>query len=675
MESPSSTPTKRKRGRPPKRPPTEDAETSPSKHRVVEGRKAEQIEVSPTSSKTAPHTPSTRSRLRNEWKEQSPSDSDNQGVVDDNESNNLRQRKDRELDEPTVVDDSDSEMRIVEDSDKENLSIQELSQTRCRSFEEANGENEEDHDGEDGEDGDEKEEMEEEDIARRRSKRYRKRTVLDLPSVKQSRTPPSLRKNRIMSDEEESDEDDEGESGGVVEELMNGDDELSRVDEVDMVDTNGDTTFAEKDVAAARGLILGRLNGALPPAQLIGLDEQFKKLYGILERTVQSGEGNSVLLVGNHGCGKSTALDMALTKLRENELKGSADKLFHVVRLAGRVHVTDRLAMRSMAKQLMVEVDAEQEVKLGSSAEILPFLLSTLRSGSSNTIPIVVVLDDFDLFAEHPKQTLLYNLFDQTQNVGCPMAVVGLTARYDAVDLLEKRVKSRFSQRQIVMQVPADIHKFTSICESALSLPASADFDETYVERFNKQIKRILGDKSIVTTLRHIHQMTRSVRTTFSLFKSAISVLCAENPFLSIALVKETIFHHQKLLKLNPVPMLTLAEVMLLLSVRTYLITEHDAVNFEMAFAICLERIQRSRSSGSGTGGITFEKGFAKKAWDRLSKMKLMQPSDGGRMARHPGLQSFQLMQCSLSAGDISAGVKTMEERMPLFVRKWAVEN
>ena len=39
------------------------------------------------------------------------------------------------------------------------------------------------------------------------------------------------------------------------------------------------------------------------------------------------------------------------------------------------------------------------------------------------------VLDEFDLFAQHHNQTLLYNLFDVAQSAQAPVCVIGLTTR------------------------------------------------------------------------------------------------------------------------------------------------------------------------------------------------------------------------------------------------------
>ena len=81
-------------------------------------------------------------------------------------------------------------------------------------------------------------------------------------------------------------------------------------------------------------------------------------------------------------------------------------------------------------------------------------------------LQVVFVLDEFDVFAQVAKKTL-YNIFDVMHSNQCVMAIIGQTTRMvraamcsknhgmfdqacmlkDATDLLEKRMKSRFSHR------------------------------------------------------------------------------------------------------------------------------------------------------------------------------------------------------------------------------------
>lgn len=59
--------------------------------------------------------------------------------------------------------------------------------------------------------------------------------------------------------------------------------------------------------------------------------------------------------------------------------------------------------------------------------------LCTFFSGGHESLSILFVLDEFDLFVHHKNQTLLYNLFDVSQSAQTPICVVGLSCRLVSV--------------------------------------------------------------------------------------------------------------------------------------------------------------------------------------------------------------------------------------------------
>lgn len=87
----------------------------------------------------------------------------------------------------------------------------------------------------------------------------------------------------------------------------------------------------------------------------------------------------------------------------------------------------------------------------GSFADNFDFILRSFRAGGKESKPIIFVLEEFDLFTKHKSQLLLYTILNTIQTSTSPMCLVGETCRLDVLDLLEKRVKSRFSHRQIYL--------------------------------------------------------------------------------------------------------------------------------------------------------------------------------------------------------------------------------
>lgn len=223
--------------------------------------------------------------------------------------------------------------------------------------------------------------------------------------------------------------------------------------------------------------ILEKLNGKRQ-VPLKGLESECQKVHHLIEQTVTAGEGNSMLVYGSRGCGKTSIVESAISSLKKEHGND-----FHVVRLNGFLHTDDRLALREMWRQLGREMNTEDEAeKVNSYADTMATLLALLShpeelfgSGKDSVAAksVVIVLDEFDLFVSHARQTLLYNLFDIAQARKAPVAVIGLTTKVDITEILEKRVKSRFSHRYVFVPLPKSLDTFSDICHTGLNVEDS----------------------------------------------------------------------------------------------------------------------------------------------------------------------------------------------------------
>ncbi|KAJ7498892.1 hypothetical protein FB451DRAFT_1334485 [Mycena latifolia] len=219
-------------------------------------------------------------------------------------------------------------------------------------------------------------------------------------------------------------------------------------------------------------------------------DIAVRQLSDLLKGTIVRGEGNSCLVLGPRGSGKT--------------------KCPIVIRLCGWSQQSDRLAMREIAYQLSQQTgrsflaapdeeptDAEQPNEESNPfldtpnpvtmslppATHLPALISLLPTLSR---PTVVILDAFDLFAQHPRQSLLYCLLDTVQSCRAGasskgIAVIGMTARVDTLNLLEKRVKSRFSGRMLRTGPPSQSQGWVQLARGILCsrIKSNRELDKT----------------------------------------------------------------------------------------------------------------------------------------------------------------------------------------------------
>jgi origin recognition complex subunit 4 len=231
---------------------------------------------------------------------------------------------------------------------------------------------------------------------------------------------------------------------------------------------------AGRELDLLKTIVLERIT-AKRPSPLVGLNSEYKSVHQLIEQTVTAGEGNSMLLIGARGSGKTALVNKVLSEVAKDN--GGE---YHVVRLNGFIHTDDKIALREIWRQLGKEMDIEED---GSGpgknyADTLTTLLALLSHPSEQTGEItdqvakavIFVMDEFDLFAQHPRQTLLYNLFDIAQSRKAPIAVLGLTTRIDVTNSLEKRVKSRFSHRYVHLSLAKTFTSFQDMCKTCLNI-------------------------------------------------------------------------------------------------------------------------------------------------------------------------------------------------------------
>ncbi|KAK9387924.1 hypothetical protein V1515DRAFT_598984 [Lipomyces mesembrius] len=296
------------------------------------------------------------------------------------------------------------------------------------------------------------------------------------------------------------------------------------------------TSISATSMDKIKRRVLAQLNGKLP-VPIVGLDDAHKKIYNLLEQTILAPTldvalrlsksespssstkfhgGNSALLLGPRASGKSLIISTALAEL-ERKYKGQ----FIVVRLSGFAQTDDKQALQEIAAQMEYGIEALDEddslyadldddikesptkirYKRQSSSVALERLLS-LFSGRAGVrddneepfgdqqsqqqqpvVSVLIILDEFERFATmQNRQTLLYNLLDvaqsprysfKTDTPAPNICIIGVSSRMTAPEMLEKRVRSRFSHRVIVLPHVRDVESFWRVCSSGLKVTSA----------------------------------------------------------------------------------------------------------------------------------------------------------------------------------------------------------
>ncbi|KAL2396927.1 Origin recognition complex subunit 4 [Exophiala dermatitidis] len=424
--------------------------------------------------------------------------------------------------------------------------------------------------------------------------------------------------------------------------------------------------------------VISRMNNrTLGP--ICQLESQYNTLHALLMATITAGESNSLLLLGSRGSGKSLLTEHAIADLRR-----SYGDEFHVVRLNGFFQTDDKVALREIWRQLGREmaVPEDETGEVSSYADTMASLLSLLshpeefavvdhdhvhghqqeEEGPLRTAAksVIFILDEFDLFTTHPRQTLLYNLFDIAQAKKAPIAVIGCSCRMDVVDCLEKRVKSRFSHRWLHVSGVKTLSAFTDAVATVLCVPVEGKEalgvtaeELEWRARWNQTIKtRLLPAPACQVLLKQIFYTTKSIADVLMALYHPVALLdvlsesgdipARNSQDVTTLILNEatTLSSPPSLLTLLP-HLPTLHLTLLICAARLETIHDLTTLKFAIVHAHYTELLTRSKmqrsvlSSLTRGGAVTgaalrsWSKETARAAWEELMQWDFLVPVSG----------------------------------------------
>lgn len=203
--------------------------------------------------------------------------------------------------------------------------------------------------------------------------------------------------------------------------------------------------------------------------------------------------------------------------------------------------------MREIARQVVEQTGSKQFESIdteddnpfddGEAGEIvgglpppshLPSLITALPTLSR---PVVILLDSFHIFTGQARQALLYCLLDTVQSCRAGsssnrgLAVIGLTSRIDVVNLLEKRVKSRFSHRMLRTASMRKIDEWMAVLEVCLKskIRKEGPAGDEWSTMWERSVALFLQDRPVREIVRDMFGISRDIR---SLIKVMVCTFC-----------------------------------------------------------------------------------------------------------------------------------------------------
>lgn len=432
----------------------------------------------------------------------------------------------------------------------------------------------------------------------------------------------------------------------------------------EMPEINGasPTTVKEEDTKAIKMLpvpsndfsseikkkVIARVNGR-ETAPLCGLAEEYAEVYNLLEHTIAEGEGNSCLLIGPRSCGKTLLVNTALQRLEE-KYHGH----FLTIKLSGFAQGEDKMALREICRQFDLQLSKDTTLKDFSGLEkkgmsdTLQALLDLLdpqpvsfddEEMEPAPMSVVIVLEEFDRFAQVARQTLLYNLFDLAQSSRTPIAVIGITPRINTRELFEKRVRSRFSQRVFSVSRASTLDEFWQICRATLTvrpeeLSSDSESARRAAEKWNAAFDELYSnpESSFFKLLESTFYTTKDFREFYD--KLLFTLHKAGSQINDSDINKHTTFQEIASAQ-NFMQGLSELELSLLIcAARAEIKFESEVLNFNvvydeytsMANATKKERMAATSSleMGPRSGYRIWSREVARSAWERLESMELI---------------------------------------------------
>ncbi|XP_022746326.1 origin of replication complex subunit 4 isoform X4 [Durio zibethinus] len=205
-------------------------------------------------------------------------------------------------------------------------------------------------------------------------------------------------------------------------------------------------------------------------------------------------------------------------------------------------------------------------------------MIAMLRECGLAHKTIIFVLNEFDYFAQG-KQRLLYSLLDAMQSVTSQAVVIGVSCRLDVDQLLEKRVRSRFSHRKLLFLPPSkeDTERFM---EHILSLPVDSSLPHNYTVEFNARLKKILSDERFKELINTYLSFNSTIGHLVRFLFQAVSYLDLDVGFLSLENFKTALSSMQRQPKLECIRDCSILELYLLVCMKRLEVKEQNSYNF-----------------------------------------------------------------------------------------------
>lgn len=171
-----------------------------------------------------------------------------------------------------------------------------------------------------------------------------------------------------------------------------------------------------------------------------------------------------------------------------------------------------------------------------------------------------------------------------------------MTRRVDTTDLLEKRVKSRFSHRIVQCYPPASADQWLALVEDVLKTGCERGDDVPFHTAWIQEVDSLLSQDTFTQFLTSTVELTHDVQHLFDVLYPHVSILSPTNPTLAIACTDQ---EDTTIKQLYDLPTLSF---LFLIASKQLALRDRVVFNFEVAFDEIMRFSKRTRRERDAVG-------------------------------------------------------------------------
>lgn len=234
------------------------------------------------------------------------------------------------------------------------------------------------------------------------------------------------------------------------------------------------------------------------------------------------------------------------------------------------------------------------------------------------------------------------------QSVSSQAVVIGVSCRLDADQLLEKRVRSRFSHRKLLF-LPPQKDDLQRLLKHILLLPTDSSLPRDYATEFNSKISNILTDKRFIEVTDKLLDSDSTFSNFVRFLFSAVSCMDLKSGFMTLENFKYALATIQRQSKLDCLKDCSILELYLMVCMKRLEVKEQETYNFNSVMKEYKSIHESFQTSDN------YSRNVCLRAFEHLLDRQLIEFADRG----HNQSIEFRAVKLLISPPELNQGLKS----------------